>query len=643
MNFQSYKRWISIGLLVAACAIVPQTVKADTVIESDGVMGQSITDEMQSDPAEDYVWLSAGMEVQTLDTLPLLRASSYTDLFLQSSFTTVSDLNGSTYYHDSVYEDMEIFNGIDVSYWQADPVTQKKYKNDKTKWTETGINWAKMHEAGADFAFVRAASRDTADASIYEDKCASAHISGAQANKMNVGLYIFSQAINEDEAVEEADYVLNLIDQYGWNIDMPIVIDREAGRQTKRLTNAKLSKAKETSVVQAFADEITAAGYKAGVYASYSWYNTRMNAEDLSDCAIWIARYNNTTTSNVKQVKKKDSKGSYVKDEDGNYVMVTPVPYEDVLCDYEFWQYSSSKPSASTGYTGTLDKNFWYKDTNVQTENLKTSKISADSITLTWDDAGDAERYRVYRYNSETGKYGYLGTVSDTTYTDKNLQAGTEYRYKVRCMWTIGGNNYFGAYSSVVGAATPPAKVENVSVDGQSSTKITLSWDSVSGVSGYRILQYNSDSDDYEEVASVGAGATNLDVTKLIPASVYQFKVQAYKTIDTQTSFGEASDEIVGVTKPGKVKKVKLTTKSSAVTIKWSKADGVTGYQIYRLNTKTKKYEKIATVKGEGKISYKNKKLKKGSTYSYKVRAYMTVEDTDYFGGYSAVAKIKVK
>ena len=246
MNFQSYKRWISIGLLVAACEIVPQTVKADTVIEADGVMGQSITDEMQSDPAEDYVWLSAGMEVQTLDTLPLLRASSYTDLFLQSSFTTVSDLNGSTYYHDSVYEDMEIFNGIDVSYWQADPVTQKKYKNDKTKWTETGINWAKMHEAGADFALVRAASRDTADASIYEDKCASAHISGAQANKMNVGLYIFSQAINEDEAVEEADYVLNLIDQYGWNIDMPIVIDREAGRQTKRLTNAKLSKAKET-------------------------------------------------------------------------------------------------------------------------------------------------------------------------------------------------------------------------------------------------------------------------------------------------------------------------------------------------------------------------------------------------------------
>ena len=98
LNFQSYKRWISIGLLVAACAIVPQTVKADTVIESDGVMGQRITDEMQSDPAEDYVWLSAGMEAPAafdVDAMPLFRASNYTDLFLASSFTTVSDLNGS--------------------------------------------------------------------------------------------------------------------------------------------------------------------------------------------------------------------------------------------------------------------------------------------------------------------------------------------------------------------------------------------------------------------------------------------------------------------------------------------------------------------------------------------------------------------
>ena len=733
MSFWRDKRWFGVGFLAVAAAgfIAPQTVKADVVIEPDGVMGQSIVDEMTYDPAEDYVWLSKSAdasEVSDLDQIPLLRATAYTDLFLEGSFTTVSDLNGATYYHDVAYEDCELINGIDVSWWQGGGRGSKTSK----------INWQKMHAAGTDFVFVRAASRDTADGSIYEDTTASAHIKGAQDNKMNVGLYIFSQAVNEKEAIEEADYVLKLIDQYGWKIDMPIVMDRESGRETKRLTAAKLSKTKETAVVQAFADEITDAGYKAGVYASYSWYNTKMQADDLEDCAIWIARYNNTTTSNTKQVKKKDSKGNYVKDAKGNYVMVSPVPYEDVLCDYEFWQYSSTKPSTSTGYTGALDKNFWYKDTNVKTENVKMTKNTDTSVTLTWDDAGDAENYRVYRYNEETGKYAYVATVNDTTYTDSSLKAGTAYKYKVRCMWTIGGTNYYGTYSSVLQAATLPAQVSGLGISGQSATGISLSWGETEGADGYRIFRYSSNSDSFEEIATVGADVTGYDVTGLSSAQEYRFRVQASKTIGNNTYWGADSEEAAGVTKPGraaapvvdafgsdsidlswkkvarasgyqlyrlneesgkyvklatikggskvtytdheltaakvysykvrayktyegtdyygafstvkvqvtkpqKVQKVKLTTKSASVTIKWSKSAHVTGYEIYRLNTKTKKYEKIATVKGEGKVSYTNKKLKKGTTYSYKVRAYKAHEGTDYYGSYSAVAKIKVK
>ena len=93
---------------------------------------------------------------------------------------------------------------------------------------------------------------------------------GAVSNDINVGLYFFSQALNETEARGEAQYVLDMIDQYGWNVSMPIIMDREAGAN-KRLTAGKLSKTKETAVCQAFADTITAAGYRAGVYASYAW------------------------------------------------------------------------------------------------------------------------------------------------------------------------------------------------------------------------------------------------------------------------------------------------------------------------------------------------------------------------------------
>lgn len=712
MIFSRNKRRISVGffaVVAATCVIAPQTAKADVKIEPDGVMGQSVVDETIYDPAEDYVWLSSNIEAPaqfSADDMPMLRAATYTKLFLESSFTTVSDLNNRTYYHDSVYEDCEILNGIDVSWWQGGGKGS----------TTSKINWKKMHAAGADFAFVRAASRDTADGSIYEDTTASAHINGAQANKMNVGLYIFSQAVNSNEAVEEADYVLNLIDQYDWDIDMPIIIDREAGRMTKRLTKAKLSKAKETAVVQAFADEITSAGYKAGVYASYSWYRDKMNADDLEDCAIWLARYNNMTTSNAK----------------------SGTPYADVLCDYEFWQYSSQKPSASTGYTSNLDVDFWYKDTNVTTENLTMSKNTANTITLAWDDADDADAYRVYRYNEDTKKYAYVATVNDTTYTDTNRNAGTAYSYKVRCMWTIGGSNYFGTYSSVLQAATLPAQVTNVNVDGQSATSISLAWDEAEGADGYRISRYDSDADAFEEVAVVGADVTHYEVTGLASAREYRFEICASKTIGENTYWGADSEEAAGmtkpdkvaalnvdayestaidlswkkvarasgyqlyrlneetgkyvriatikggsnvtytdsslvaaktysykvrayksyngtsyygrfsavkvqVTKPQKVQKVKLTTKASSITIKWNKSANVTGYEVYRRNTKTKKYEKIATVKGESKVSYTDKKRKKGVTYSYKVRAYKSHEGTNYYGSYSAVAKIKAK
>lgn len=712
MIFSRNKRRISVvffAVVAATCVIAPQTAKADVKIEPDGVMGQSVVDETIYDPAEDYVWLSSNIEAPaqfSADDMPMLRAATYTKLFLESSFTTVSDLNNSTYYHDSVYEDCEILNGIDVSWWQGGGKGS----------TTSKINWKKMHAAGADFAFVRAASRDTADGSIYEDTTASAHINGAQANKMNVGLYIFSQAVNSNEAVEEADYVLNLIDQYDWDIDMPIIIDREAGRMTKRLTKAKLSKAKETAVVQAFADEITSAGYKAGVYASYSWYRDKMNADDLEDCAIWLARYNNMTTSNAK----------------------SGTPYADVLCDYEFWQYSSQKPSASTGYTSNLDVDFWYKDTNVTTENLTMSKNTANTITLAWDDADDADAYRVYRYNEGTGKYDYLATTSDTGFTDTNLQPGTNYQYKVRCVWTIGGNNYYGTYSSALTAPTLPAQVTNVRVDKQTGKTVSLAWDSVNGADGYRIYWYNSDSDSYEELDTVGADRTSYEVTGLASACEYRFKIRASKTMNANTYWGEYSEKVVAVTKPDKVaelsartlgaseieltwkksshvtgyqiyrldgqtgkyvkiatveesmpasyidrklsaateysykvrayknfegtsyygsfsnvksqvtkpdkvQRLKASTKASAVTLKWAASENVTGYQIYRLNTKTKKYEKIATINGADKITYKNKSLKKGKTYRYKIRAYKKYNGTTYYGGFSSVSRIKVK
>ena len=601
-------------VLSAACVLAPQQLRAAVPeAQMDGVMGQSIEDETvykDDIPAEEtqYSLLRSAISLLSATSTQAV-STSYTQDFEDNSFTTDGDYTSATYYHRSDYEDYQLINGIDVSWWQA-----------KNK-TTTLLNWEEIHNAGIDFAFVRVGSRDSSSGSIYEDTAADSHIQAALENDINIGLYIFSQALTEKEAREEANFVLNQIDKYDWDVTLPIVIDREKGSYN-RLTAGKLSKTKETAVCQAFADTIVEAGYQASVYASYSWIKSYINTDDLTDCGIWIARYNNTTTSNTK----------------------SGTAYADVPYDYDFWQYSST--SRVDGYSGNLDTNFWYKDTSIKTTGLKATAESATGpVTLSWSEAADdVTGYRVYRYDEDQDKYVYLKSTTSRKYTDEDVTSGKTYLYKVRCYWTIGGTNYYGNYSSVVSVTTPPAKVSGVSTAVRSSTYLTLSWDKVSGASGYRIYKYNTSSKAYEKVTTISKGSTvSYKITGLTVATEYQFKVRAYKKTDTGTLWGSSSSAYKDCTKPAQTKNLKAATKSSAVTLTWSKVASAGGYRIYRYNSKTKKYEKIATVKGNKTFSYKNTKLKKGSTMKYKVRAYKTYNGTNYYGAYSEVVSIKVK
>ena len=601
-------------VLSAACVLAPQQLRAAVPeAQMDGVMGQSIEDETvykDDIPAEEtqYSLLRSAISLLSATSTQAV-STSYTQDFEDNSFTTDGDYTSATYYHRSDYEDYQLINGIDVSWWQA-----------KNK-TTTLLNWEEIHNAGIDFAFVRVGSRDSSSGSIYEDTAADSHIQAALENDINIGLYIFSQALTEKEAREEANFVLNQIDKYDWDVTLPIVIDREKGSYN-RLTAGKLSKTKETAVCQAFADTIVEAGYQASVYASYSWIKSYINTDDLTDCGIWIARYNNTTTSNTK----------------------SGTAYADVPYDYDFWQYSST--SRVDGYSGNLDTNFWYKDTSIKTTGLKATAESATGpVTLSWSEAADdVTGYRVYRYDEDQDKYVYLKSTTSRKYTDEDVTSGKTYQYKVRCYWTIGGTNYYGNDSSVISVATPPAKVTEVDTETRSSTYLTLNWKKVSGASGYRIYKYNTSSKSYEKVTTISKGSTvSYKITGLTVATEYQFKVRAYKKTDTGTLWGSSSSAYKDCTKPAQTKNLKAATKSSAVTLTWSKVARAGGYRIYRYNSKTKKYEKIATVKGNKTFSYKNTKLKKGSTMKYKVRAYKTYNGTNYYGAYSEVVSIKVK
>ncbi len=607
-----YRHVIGGVILTAALAVLPVGIERVQAVQvKDGVMGQSIEDETVYDTSEQDLDTVLS-DIIARNTFSLLRAAASYDDYIAEAWTTEGDYTDATYYHRSEFANYDLINGIDVSWWQGGGKGS----------TKSNVNWEQAHDAGIDYVFVRVASRDTTDGSIYEDTSADAHIQGALENDINVGLYVFSQALTVKEAEEEADYVLELLDQYGWDVTMPIVMDREAGSY-KRLTAGMLSKTKETNICNAFANVISDAGYTPMVYASASWFVNYIDQASLEEngCKIWLARYNNSTDKQVNST----------------------LTYEKLSAiNYEFWQYSSA--GKVSGYSGKLDVDFWYKDTSAKTEDLTATANAAGSVTLEWSEADDAHMYRLYRFDPEQNKYVAIQSTADTSYTDTDLTPGETYQYKVRCYWTIGGTNYYGTYSDVLEATTLPAKVETITADSCTATTITLSWDEIYGATGYRIYQYNPDSAKFEKLTDVSADMTSFKVAGLASAKEQQFKVRAYKTLGGTNYWGTNSSAFAAVTKPAKVKNTVVETASStSVDISWDKVSRATGYQIYRLDPETGSYTKLATIKNNKTFAYTDTALTSTTEYTYKVRAYLTYDGSNYYGGFGDVTSATTK
>ncbi len=159
--------------------------------------------------------------------------------------------------------------GIDVSKWNGE------------------IDWDRVQNAGVEFAIIRAGYRGSVTGSLVEDPNFKANIRGAAASGLPVGVYFFTQAVNEVEAVEEASAVLELIREY--NLDYPVFIDTEGAGGNGRADNLDVDT--RTRVCEAFCSTIANAGYTAGVYASRNWYNHYLYANKLENYCIWLAEY----------------------------------------------------------------------------------------------------------------------------------------------------------------------------------------------------------------------------------------------------------------------------------------------------------------------------------------------------------------
>lgn len=155
---------------------------------------------------------------------------------------------------------------------------------DVSKWNGT-IDWTAVKNSGVSYVIIRCGYRGSSKGALIEDPKFEKNIKGATAAGLKVGVYFFTQAVNEVEAVEEASMVLGLIKNY--KISYPVFLDVESsGGRADGLDSAT-----RTKVIKAFCETIENSGYTAGVYANKSWFEKKMDVSQLTKYKIWLAQY----------------------------------------------------------------------------------------------------------------------------------------------------------------------------------------------------------------------------------------------------------------------------------------------------------------------------------------------------------------
>ena len=254
-----------------------------------------------------------------------LKDYASTDTFYTSpQYTGWRTDGGKVYYYDANHNKItgnQVIGGVMYTFGGDGALSQSSGNRgiDVSKY-QGNIDWGAVAASGINFAIIRVGYRGSSSGALVQDPYFKKNISGATKAGIKVGLYFFTQAVNEAEAVEEASMAMSLAS--GYKVTYPIFIDTESASNGR--ANG-LSKSTRTAVVKAFCHTVRNGGYKAGVYASKSWYANQLNASALNGYCIWVAQYNSSCTYSGK---------------------------------YDMWQYSS-KGSVS-GIKGNVDMNISY-------------------------------------------------------------------------------------------------------------------------------------------------------------------------------------------------------------------------------------------------------------------------------------------
>ena len=156
------------------------------------------------------------------------------------------------------------------------------------------VDWEKVADAGIQFVMIRVGFRGYGEkGSLIEDKYAQANYAGAKAAGLKVGGYFFSQAISEAEAIEEAEYVLELTKQ--WEMDMPLGFDWEC--HTEEYRTAGVDAETLTACTKAFCQAMAEKGQDILIYVNPADSPKQMHWDEVAQYGLWLGQYGETLES----------------------------------------------------------------------------------------------------------------------------------------------------------------------------------------------------------------------------------------------------------------------------------------------------------------------------------------------------------
>ena len=152
------------------------------------------------------------------------------------------------------------------------------------------VNWKELADAGCEFVMLRCGYRGYTEGGLNKDEKFDEYAKKARQAGIDVGVYFFTQAVNEEEAIEEADYVLEIIEDY--DITYPVAFDTEYINDEEARTNThEISDELRSKICIAFCERIKEFGYYPIIYASENWMRRNMDLKMLTDYEFWAPQY----------------------------------------------------------------------------------------------------------------------------------------------------------------------------------------------------------------------------------------------------------------------------------------------------------------------------------------------------------------